>query len=213
MPLLRKLHIDVNLPLALVNASAECMDLFTAANPVVYDFSKPPRQLVLFAVDSTELDHYIHRLEGCVMPETLFWICYPLKSGSIKSDLHLNKPWEAVFSLGYRGSASAAINSDWTALRVTNAPRKKPSICDLPMEERQSEGIDYVNRTAELPPDALQAVSQYKGLPEVFNQLSFTDKKEYVLGITDAKKPETRQRRISKMTDDLLRKMEVKANQ
>jgi hypothetical protein len=121
------------------------------------------------------------------------------------------KSWDVITEAGYRGQTSASINDDWSGLRMTKAPRPKPSICDLPMEERQSEGIDYVNRTVTLPADALAAAKKFAGMPAFFDTLSFTVKKEYVLAITDSKKPETRVRRIEKMIAELQQKLTVKA--
>jgi len=41
----------------------------------------------------------------------------------------------------------------------------------------------------------------HKGLEDFFYSMSFTHKREYVEAIVDAKKPETRQRRIEKMIE------------
>ena len=78
------------------------------------------------------------------------------------------------------------------------------------MEERKHEGIDYIKRTTTLPKDALAAVNKYKGLADHFYAQSFTCQKEYVMAITEAKKPETRTKRIEKMIEMLLPKMHAK---
>ena len=66
---------------------------------------------------------------------------------------------------------------------------------------------DYVNvvlekdieeRTVEIPDDLAKALSKKKTLKSVFNAMSYTHRKEYVNYINDAKKPETRLRRIEK---------------
>ena len=95
-------------------------------------------------------------------------------------------------------------------MRFTSAPKKAPSICDVPMHERKVEGIDFINRTIQLPPDVLAAFSAHKGLHDFFNTMSFTHKKEYMQSIADAKKPETRIRRIEKMIEMLQEKMNRK---
>ena len=121
------------------------------------------------------------------------------------------KAWDIVFESGYRGQSSASINDDWTGFRLTNAPKKKVTICDLPMEERKVEGIDFVNRTVQLPADALAAVKKHPGMEAFFNAMAFTHKKEYVQAIADAKKEETRVRRIEKTVEMLLEKMKSKS--
>ncbi len=56
---------------------------------------------------------------------------------------------------------------------------------------------DLEKRTVEIPEDFAEAL-QNESLTEVFRQMSFTHQKEYVNSINDAKKEETRLRRIGK---------------
>jgi hypothetical protein len=211
MELLQKLKIKPDLPLWLINAPDGCMQLFAGLTimhaPVK---NKQAGQLMLFVTSREELEHYLVKMAVHIGHETLFWICYPKKSGAIASDLVLMKSWDSVFMAGYRGQTSVSINDDWSGLRVTNAPREKPSIADVPMEERKIEGIDFVKRTVKLPDDATQAMNEYKGLAACFDSLSFTSKKEYVVAIIEAKKQETRERRIEKMISELQQKMHTR---
>jgi hypothetical protein len=211
MELHKKLKLKTDQPIWLINAPADCIDLFAGImikNQLGKE--KPVGQLIVFVTNSDELSHYLLKLADYVGPETLFWIFYPKKSGSISSDLGHMQHWEAVFKMGYRGQTSVAVTSDWTGFRLTNAPKVKASIGDVPMEERKIEGIDFVNRTVKLPADALEAVSLFKGLAECFDSLSFTAKKEYVIAITESKKEETRVKRIGKMIEELKQKMHTR---
>ncbi len=211
MDLLKKLHMAADKPIWLINAPANCLGYFAGYNMKHKPGKvKPIEQLLLFVMDSKELTGQMHRLAGYIAHNTLFWICYPKKTGSISSDLVLMKSWDVVFNSGYRGQTSVSIDDDWTGLRITNAPRKKPSDSDLPMTERKAEGIDFINRTVNLPADAQAAVDARKGLSAYFYSQSFTCKKEYLDAITQAKKPETRTRRIEKMVEMLLLKMHAK---
>jgi bacteriocin resistance YdeI/OmpD-like protein len=208
MELLKKLRINTDGPLWLINAPDNCLSLFDEV--VIKERlsgKKPVGQLVLFAIDSKELSHYLQVVSPFISPETLFWICYPKKSGAITSDLIRMEPWDAVFQSGHRPQTSASVNDDWTGLRVTNAPPKKPSTYNIPAAERKIAGIDFVKRTVQLPPDALAVVNKYSGMHSFFNSMSFTGKKEIVVDIVGAKKEETRIRRIQKMADTLLQKM------
>lgn len=209
--MLKKLRLNSDKKLWLLNAPADCAAYFA-------DFDikqklgkeKPVAQLIVFAYDGADLADHIHRLEGYVGHDTLLWICYPKKSGAIQSDLVTMRPWDVVFDSGYRGQTSVSIDDNWTGMRFTNAPRLKASDCDVPMAERQHEGIDYVKRTVTLPPDAQAAVNKHKGLSDFFYGLSFTCKKEYAMSITEAKKPETRARRIEKMIEMVQQMMHAK---
>ncbi|MBA3538804.1 MAG: DUF1905 domain-containing protein, partial [Deltaproteobacteria bacterium] len=62
--------------------------------------------------------------------------------------------------------------------------------------------LDAAARTVELPEDAARALDKAK-LRKKFDALAFTHQKEHVRAITDAKKPETRTRRIDAMLEKL----------
>ncbi|HET9624593.1 MAG TPA: YdeI/OmpD-associated family protein [Kofleriaceae bacterium] len=62
--------------------------------------------------------------------------------------------------------------------------------------------LDGAARTVSLPDDAAKALAKAK-LRARFDALAFTHQKEHVRAIEDAKKPETRARRIAAMLDKL----------
>src|SRR6185503_9391547 len=58
--------------------------------------------------------------------------------------------------------------------------------------------LDSAPRTVTIPPDLAKALKRQPGALQAFDALSFTHKREHVEAIEEAKKPETRQRRIEK---------------
>jgi hypothetical protein len=62
--------------------------------------------------------------------------------------------------------------------------------------------LDTAPRTVELPTDAAKALGKAK-LRKKFDALAFSHQKEHVQAITEAKKPETRARRIEAMLEML----------
>ena len=206
MELVKKLRIDSAKPVWVANAPDNVDEILPETElKRRLGREKPVAQLILFAKDSSDLSHYLPLLADYIGHETLFWICYPKQTGSMQSDLVKMAPWQIVFDAGYRGQTSVSINDDWTGLRITNAPRKKPSKAELPMEQRSTPGIDYVNRTVQLPEDAVTVMKKHKGLADFFDTMSFSHKREYVEAIEEAKKPETRARRIEKMAEMVLK--------
>ncbi|MFI1915942.1 YdeI/OmpD-associated family protein [Nocardia sp. NPDC020380] len=61
---------------------------------------------------------------------------------------------------------------------------------------------DTAERTVEVPADLAEALKE-KGLRPAFDQLSYTTRKEHALSVTEAKRPETRTRRIEKIITSL----------
>ncbi len=62
--------------------------------------------------------------------------------------------------------------------------------------------LDEAARTIEVPDDAAKALEKAK-LRRKFDALAFTHQKEHVRAITEAKKPETRTKRIEAMLEKL----------
>lgn len=63
---------------------------------------------------------------------------------------------------------------------------------------------DEEERTVELPEDFQIMLNSNPKALETFEKLSYTKRKEYITWITDAKKAETRQKRLEKSLENLL---------
>jgi hypothetical protein len=62
---------------------------------------------------------------------------------------------------------------------------------------------DLEPREVELPPDFARALGQDPGASRSFGQLSYSRQQRYVLDVTGAKTPQTRERRIAKAIGEL----------
>ena len=62
---------------------------------------------------------------------------------------------------------------------------------------------DHEPRVVKPPVDLAEALEKNARIKKAWNQLSYTDQKEHVRGLEDAKKPETRARRLVKMIERL----------
>lgn len=65
---------------------------------------------------------------------------------------------------------------------------------------------DEAPRTIEPPADLLAALNENLAAKDVWEKLSFTHQKEFARAVEDAKKPETRARRVEKTINELLAK-------
>lgn len=62
--------------------------------------------------------------------------------------------------------------------------------------------LDAEPRTVEVPADLAEALAA-AGASDAFARLAFSQRKEHVRGVEEAKKPETRERRIAKVVEAL----------
>ena len=210
MSLPDKLKITKELPFCLLNAPDEIIGLLTDYSTKTKLPNSKIDQVLFFAKNKMMLEENAPAIMNTLNDGGLLWIAYPKKTGAIQSDLTRDDGWAIMFQSDWEGVASISINDDWSGIRF----RHKKSTSGLkrlpPMEERKVEGVDYINRDVTLPEDAKIAVQPYDGLEVFFNSMSFTHKREYVEAIAEAKKPETRQRRIDKMVEMLLKLQEKK---
>jgi hypothetical protein len=153
----------------------------------------------VFATNSRELSYYIPLAVPSLKRNGLLWVAYPKKSSGIKSDLNRDHGWEAVTGLGYSPVRQVAVDDTWSSLRYKHESERSTASkigVDAP-------GIDRKNRTVAIPQDLREALES-AGLLETFEKLAFTHRKEHVLAIQEAKRPETRANRIGKTIEMLM---------
>ena len=63
--------------------------------------------------------------------------------------------------------------------------------------------LDTQPRTVEVPPELADALAAEPALASAFDRLSFSHRREYVQWITEAKRPDTRARRVAGTLDRL----------
>lgn len=200
----QKLQLKPAYNLLLLNAPAELQHLFahkcatlTAADTTTQEAAFDAVQV--FVTTKAELDVLAPQAIAALKPDGLLWIAYPKKSSAIKSDLTRDYGWETIAALGYEGVRLVAIDDTWSSLRFRHKQeRKEPSKMgtDYP-------GIDRATKTVTVPADLHQALKQ-AGLTERFANLAFTHRKEHVISVLEAKRPETRENRVAKVVEKLL---------
>lgn len=128
-------------------------------------------------------------------------------------------PFDVEKEFGSRGRVKVHASFDGVEYRGSLAKMGHPCHClGITKEIRKKIGKtsgdivqvilwqDTEPRVAELPDDLLAVLSEFPGLLEQFRKLSYTLQKELVAYINQAKKQETRERRINKAIDFLTSK-------
>jgi hypothetical protein len=209
MALTDKLKLKNDRPVWLIDVPAAMQEYFEGFElKKKLPATKTVGQLFFCAKDKKMLESGMAAIKDRIAPGAVLWIAYPKRTGNIPTDLTRDEGWAGVWDMGFMGTASASIDDNWTGMRIKLKDPNEKYIRDTPMEERVTEGVDYVKRTTTLPKDAVAAMKPYKGLEAFFYSISFSHQREHMEALAGAKKPETRQRRIEKMVEMLL-KMQV----
>ncbi|MBC5993911.1 YdeI/OmpD-associated family protein [Pontibacter cellulosilyticus] len=199
----KKLQLKHTYSLLLLNAPDQIADALATEGYTFTNAAETPHvgtydAVQIFVRNKDEMDHFVPQVVLLLKPNALFWVAYPKKSSGIKTDLSRDEGWKTVAALGYEATRLVALGDTWSSARFRHkTERSKPSTFGMDMP-----GIDRKAKTVVLPEDVQQALEQ-ADLLEVFNQMAFTHRKEYVVAVLDAKRPETRAKRIQKIIDDL----------
>ena len=204
MTLIQKLKPKAG-AIAVINAPKDVLSEFKTYKPAASIPSGAKKSfdfVLLFATTSLELEPAWKRIVPALKEDGIFWVAYPKKSSGITSDLSgMSAGWKAYTGSPWQPVASASINDTWTGIRFKLAPNLEKERSERPSEEiRDGDGtliVDRVNRVIYLPKDLAAVLSKHPGAKMFFDQLSFTNKKEYVTWIVEAKKEETRANRVT----------------
>ncbi|MDP9047974.1 MAG: YdeI/OmpD-associated family protein [Bacteroidota bacterium] len=159
----------------------------------------------LFVRSSSELSSSLKIIAPLLEPDTIFWISYPKRSSGIDTDLKMGS-WDILKGFNLQGVASIVVNDTWAGSRFRPMGQSKISgVGNAQIRENEfSAYIDVDNKIVTLP----SAISNIlKPVPEAlsfYQQLSYSNKKEYVLWILTAKQEKTRTERLTKLVEKLL---------
>lgn len=155
-------------------------------------------QVHLFVTNSAVLEKLAPPAIEALNPDGLLWVYFPKKTSNAQSDLSRDRGWETMRKAGLSGISLISLDEMWSAFAFR---RRSGKAMKLARHSRRQGVIDkkVIDRTRRIvrPPEDLQrALRRNKTIAVAFDALSWSHKKEYVQWILEAKKDETRARRI-----------------
>lgn len=207
--LLKKLKIKPGFKVKVINAPDHFMAIFgEQTNEITYcfDHTKNTEALLIFAQNKAAMLAALNALKLHINNEIICWILYPKAKSKLASDLNLMKSWDDLTTYSLTPCASAAINEDWTALRIkpiANVQKSGRANNDINTNEFGN-FIDMNKKTITLPEDLKSVLENNSSALDFYHRLSYTNRKEYVLWILSAKQEKTRLDRINKTVEKLL---------
>ena len=162
--------------------------------------------VLLFTTTQKDLKAQWPKALGAVKQDGALWVAYPKKSSGMATDLGMGE-WDATKGSNWNPVAMIGVDDTWSAVRFKYAPGLEKA-----RHARQTETINDADGTVVVdreerivtPPKDLQKLLAKNAIARgVFDSLSFTHRKEYVVWIVEAKKPETREARLAKTVEML----------
>jgi hypothetical protein len=160
----------------------------------------------IFVKDTAELTSTLKLVFPVLKPDAVFWVIYPKKNKGISTDLEMMSGWEVTKPYGLKPVASAAINDTWTSLRFRPETEIKVSEGrnDNIRNNEFGEYIDVDKKIITLPDEIKAVLEQIPQALAFYQNLSYTNKKEYVLWILTAKQEKTKNERLIKLIEKLV---------
>jgi hypothetical protein len=160
---------------------------------------------LVFAINAQQLAGIVREVLPALQDDAKFWVAYPKIGSKIFTTLNRDCSWDCITNDGYEVVRQVALDPIWTAIRFKRTDPvsvlKRVSVREAVLVDA---GVDTLQRTIHPPADFAKELRRSKVASHFFEELSFTDKKEYVIWITSAKREETRSRRLELAIDKLI---------
>jgi bacteriocin resistance YdeI/OmpD-like protein len=205
--LAKKLHLKEGMRVAVANApKGFSLGALPSGVKQEKSLTRDLDTVFMFATTQKELKSLWPKALASVKQDGAVWVAYPKKTSGIETDLGMGE-WDATKGGDWNPVAMVGVDDTWSSVRFKYAPGLEEK-----RHARQEETIndadgtvcvDRVNRIVTPPKDLQKLLAKNAKARATFDGLSFTHRKEYVVWILDAKKPETREARLSKTVEML----------
>lgn len=206
--LLKKLQLKAGFKVEVLNAPTNFPAIIgTVPNDIQFSLNetKDFDALLIFAITKAEMLGALTAKHQLIQGQTICWILYPKAKSKLASDLNLMQSWDDLKSYHLTPCASAAIDQIWTALRIKPIDHtKKSGLGNAEIQNNEfGEYVDVKHKIVNLPPDLKLALEKDNVALDFYTQLSYSNRKEYVLWVLSAKQEKTRLDRIQKTVEKL----------
>jgi hypothetical protein len=195
----QKLKIKEGSTLLTINAAADFKkNLGPLPSGVkVSSDAKIYNQVHWFVMNQAQMDKELSKVLKLIKNDVILWIYYPKGTSKMQTDLTRDKGWDNLLKHDELTWISLiSFDDTWSTFgsRLKTAADKKRE--EKPKERPIFEYVDPKTKFVRLPDDLATAFKTNKKEEQIFNELSFTNKKEYIEWIVTAKREETRNERI-----------------
>jgi Bacteriocin-protection, YdeI or OmpD-Associated len=159
----------------------------------------------LFAKNKAELSSALNVIGPLLKPDTVFWVAYPKRSSGMESDMKMGS-WDEMTAYRLQGVSSIAVNAKWAGSRFRPEGRSKISGTGN-SEIRKNDYAAYIDvdkKVIRLPLYLKRILQQTPKALTFYQQLSYSNRKEYLLWILTAKQEKTRNERLVKLIQKLV---------
>ena len=157
---------------------------------------------LVFAISKNQLCGILKDVIPALHENAKLWVAYPKLTSKIASDLCRDCNWEMISSMGFETVSLIALDNTWSAIHFKRREPHNYKINAFPPATK-AESMDQTRRTVPIPEEFKSVFRKNKDAGIFFDSLSLTNKMEYVEWVADAKKIETRTKRLESVLQKL----------
>lgn len=207
-PLFKKLNFTNQASIAVLNAPDSFDPELQAMRPftrVHTDAGAHAEFILGFAHTQAEVDALAAEVATQTAGDAVVWIAYPKASSKrYTCDFNRDTGWAVLGQLGFEPVRQVAIDEDWSALRFRRVAFIKTMTRSFAMSEAgKARAKPAAAAVLPVPADLAEALGNAPAALAYFERLAPSHRKEYIRWIEEAKKLETRQRRIEQALEML----------
>ncbi|SDN54082.1 Bacteriocin-protection, YdeI or OmpD-Associated [Paenibacillus sp. yr247] len=162
-----------------------------------YDFVQ------VFVHSLAEVQQLAPKAIESVTPEGMLWINYPKGTAKIKTDINRDSGWQTVTDLQFEGVSLVSIDETWSAMRFRPVRLVKTPRSERLANREKGPAVAPGDKVVIVPDDLAEVFRTNPVAADFFATLSYSNRKEYVQWIMEAKREETRSARVVKTLDKL----------
>ena len=157
---------------------------------------------LVFAISKSQLAGILKDVIPALHENAKLWIAYPKLTSKIASDLCRDCNWEMISAMGFETISMIGLDNTWSAInfkRQEQLNHKANGFSALkPLINNEAS-----QRTVPIPEEFISVFRKNKDAGIFFNSLSVSNKMEYVEWVAEAKRIETRTKRLETVLEKL----------
>lgn len=159
---------------------------------------------LVFAVSHYQLRTILGDVIPALQENAKFWVAYPKSTSKIVTDLNRECSWDCIRTVGFDSVNEITLDHVWTAVRFQKTTRVKSLTRMSNTMYASNDSINFQTSVVPTPDEFAKELRRSKVAHRFFEALSHSHQKEYVSWITNAKREETRSRRMEVAIDKLI---------
>lgn len=158
--------------------------------------------VLLFSTSLADLEAQAPAAIRALREDAMLWIAYPKGTSKIKTDLNRDTGWKLMQTLGVEGVAMISMDDTWSVMRYRSASAvKKTSRAKKPGESAVKTAASAADTV--VPDDVIAAFKASPAAESFFGTLTASMRRDYVNWVTEAKREDTRAKRVASMVEKL----------